>query len=103
MFTLSVFAALVVVGLIVLVGVGYFLVMNSMSKQEETLRAYNDDYYKYVDDVMKGFKELQLSFFRKENLMNRFLMPNRNKAGELDFKINYVFLSINLINRSLLT
>ena len=99
MFTLSVFAALVDVGLIILVGGCYFVVMNSMSKQVETLRSYNDDYYKYVDDVMKGFKELQLSFFRKENLMNRFLIPNRDQAGELDFKINYVFLSINLISQ----
>jgi len=40
-----------------------------------------------------------LSFFRKENLMNRFLIPNRDQAGELDFKINYVFLSINLISQ----
>lgn len=99
MFTLSVLGALVVVGLIALVGGCYFIVINSMSKQVETLRAYNDDYYKYVDDVMKGFKDLQLSFFRKENLMNRFLIPNRDKAGELDFKINYVFLSINLIGQ----
>jgi len=99
MFTLSVLGALVVVGLITIVGGCYFIVMNSMSKQVETLRTYNDDYYKYVDDVMKGFKELQLSFFRKENLMNRFLILNRDKAGELDFKINYVFLSINLISQ----
>lgn len=99
MFTLSIFGALVVVGLIVLVGGCYFVVMNSMSKQVTTLREFNDDYYKYVDDVMKGFKELQLSFFRKENLMNRFLIPNRDKAGVLDFKINYVFLSINLISQ----
>ena len=99
MFKLSVFAALIVVGLIILVGACYFIVMNSMSKQVAVLRSYNDDYYKYVDDVMKGFKELQLSFFRKENLMNRFLIPNRDGAGELDFKINYVFLSINLISQ----
>ena len=99
MFTLSVLGGLVVVGLIALVGGCYFVVMNSMSKQVTKLREYNDDYYKYVDDVMKGFKELQLNFFRKENLMNRFLIPNRDEAGELDFKINYVFLSINLISQ----
>ncbi|PKV49532.1 putative ATP-binding cassette transporter [Aquimarina sp. MAR_2010_214] len=99
MFTLSVFGALTVIGLIVLVAGCYFVIMNSMSKQVETLRNYNDGYYKYVNDVMNGFKELQLSFFRRENLMNRFLVPNRNSAGELDFKISYVFLSINLISQ----
>jgi len=99
MFTLSVAAALIVVGLIILVAGCYFIVMNSMSKQVEKLREYNDHYYEYVDDVMKGFKELKLNFFRRDNLMNRFLIPNRNKAGVLDFKINYIFLSINLISQ----
>ncbi len=99
MFTLSITAALIVVGLIILVAGCYFIVMNSMSKQVEKLREYNDHYYKYVDDVMKGFKELKLNFFRRKNLMNRFLIPNRDQAGVLDFRINYVFLSINLISQ----
>lgn len=99
MFTLSTQAALIVCGMIVLVAACYFIVMNSMSKEVEKLRKHNEDYYKYVDDVMKGFKELKLSFFRRENLMNRFLVPNRDSACELDFKINYVFLSINLISQ----
>lgn len=99
LFTLSFSAASIVVGLIIVVAGCYFLIINSMSKQVEKLRSYNEDYYKYVDDVMKGFKELQLNFFRRKNLMNRFLIPNRNKAEQLDFKTNYVFLSINLISQ----
>ncbi|WP_428741191.1 cyclic peptide export ABC transporter [Tenacibaculum sp.] len=99
LFTLSVPSALIVVGLVIMIGAFYFVVMNMMSKQVESLRKFNDDYYEYVDDVMKGFKKLKLSFFRTENLMNKFLIPNRNEAGNLDFKINYVFLSINLISQ----
>ncbi|WP_166923744.1 cyclic peptide export ABC transporter [Flavobacterium poyangense] len=99
MFTLSTISALIVIALIVLVAGCYFLVMNSMSKQVSQLRGYNENYYKYVDDVMKGFKELKLSFFRRESLMNNFLIPNRDQAMELDFKINYIFLSINLISQ----
>ncbi|RKR12113.1 putative ATP-binding cassette transporter [Flavobacterium sp. 90] len=99
MFTLSTLSALIVIALIVLVAGCYFLVMNSMSKQVAQLRGYNENYYKYVDDVMKGFKELKLSFFRRESLMNNFLIPNRNQSMDLDFKINYIFLSINLISQ----
>lgn len=99
LFTLSIPSALIVIGLVIIIGALYFIVMNMMSKQVESLRKFNDDYYEYVDDVMKGFKKLKLSFFRTENLMNKFLIPNRNEAGELDFKINYVFLSINLISQ----
>lgn len=99
LFTLSIPSALIVIGLVIMIGAFYFVVMNMMSKQVESLRKFNDDYYEYVDDVMKGFKKLKLSFFRTENLMNKFLIPNRNEAGNLDFKINYVFLSINLISQ----
>ena len=99
LFTLSIPSALIVIGLVIMIGAFYFIVMNMMSKQVENLRKFNDDYYKYVDDVMKGFKKLKLSFFRTENLMNKFLIPNRDEAGKLDFRINYVFLSINLISQ----
>lgn len=99
MFTLSTLSALIVIALIVLVAGCYFMVMKSMSKQVAQLRGYNENYYKFVDDVMKGFKELKLSFFRRESLMNNFLIPNRNQSMDLDFKINYIFLSINLISQ----
>ncbi|RSC93308.1 cyclic peptide export ABC transporter [Tenacibaculum singaporense] len=99
MFTLSIVSALIVIGLIIVVAACYFIVMNSMSKKVAALREYNEHYYQYVDDVMKGFKELKLSFFRRKNLMNRFLIPNRNEARDLDFRINYIFLSINLISQ----
>lgn len=99
MFTISLTSALIVVVLIIAVAACYLFVIKSMSKKVVSLREYNDDYYKYVDDVMKGFKKLKLSFFRTENLMNKFLIPNRDQAGELDFKISYTFLSINLISQ----
>lgn len=99
LFTLSVLSAVIVLGLVIMIGACYFVVMHMMSKQVEHLRRFNDDYYQYVDDVMKGFKKLKLSFFRSENLMNKFLIPNRNEAEQLDFRINYIFLSINLISQ----
>lgn len=99
MFSLSTISALIVIGLIGMVAGSYLIVMRSMTKQVFKLRQYNEHYYKHVDDVMKGFKELKLNFFRRENLMNRFLVPNRDQAMNLDFKINYVFLSINLISQ----
>jgi len=99
MFTLSFVSALIVVALIVLVGACYFVVMNTMSKRVNQLREYNDGYYKSVDDVIRGFKELKINFIRRENLMNKFIVPNRDAAMNLDFNINYVFLSINLISQ----
>jgi putative ATP-binding cassette transporter len=99
LFTLSITAALVVIFLIISMGVIYFLVINVMSQKESNLRKLNEHYYKYVDDVIKGFKGLKLSNKKRENLTNNYLSPNRENAKELDFEINYVFLSINLISQ----
>jgi len=98
LFTLSIVAALVVIFLIILIGFIYFFIVNMMSKKVETIRKYNEYYYKYVEDVIKGFKEFKLNKQRRTNLMQNYLIPNRENAKELDFKINYVFLSINLIS-----
>ncbi|WP_428229099.1 cyclic peptide export ABC transporter [Flavobacterium sp.] len=99
LFTLSVSAALVVIALIILIAVVYFFVISSMSQKVGILRKYNEHYYKYVDDVIKGFKGFKLSTQRREKLMYEHLSPNRENAKELDFNINYVFLSINLISQ----
>jgi putative ATP-binding cassette transporter len=99
LFTLSVSSALTVVTLIILIAVTYFIVINTMSKKVTNLRKYNEHYYEYVDDVIKGFKGFKLSGLRRENLMNKHLSPNRENAKVLDFNINYVFLSINLISQ----
>lgn len=98
LFTLSIVAALVVIFLIFLIGFIYFFIVNMMSKKVEMIRKYNEYYYKYVEDVIKGFKEFKLNKQRRTNLMQNYLTPNRENAKELDFKINYVFLSINLIS-----
>ncbi|MBC8756497.1 cyclic peptide export ABC transporter [Kordia sp. YSTF-M3] len=99
MFTLSPVSALIVLGLIIVVAACYFIVMNSMSKEVGTLRKYNEYYYGYVDDLLGGFKELKLSAIRRKNMMSKYLGPNRDDSEELDFKVNYVFLSINMISQ----
>ncbi len=99
MFTLSAVSAAIVIVLVILVALCYFVVMNSMSNQVAKLRKLNEHYYKYVDDLIGGFKELKLSKSRQRNIMKEHLGPNRDKSEGLDFNINYVFLSINMISQ----
>ncbi len=99
MFTLSPISAGIVLVLIILVAVCYFIVMNTMSSQVSRLRKFNEHYYSYVDDLILGFKELKLSVSRRKNIMENYLGPNRDDSEGLDFKINYVFLSINMISQ----
>lgn len=99
MLMISFTSALIVIVMILAVAGCYFTVMSRMTNEVARLRKFNEHYYKHVEDVTKGFKELKLNFFRRENLMNKFLIPNRNEAMDLDFNVNYVFLSINLISQ----
>ncbi|MDI5888441.1 cyclic peptide export ABC transporter [Flavobacterium yafengii] len=99
MFTLSVVSAVVVIILIIAIAGIYFYVMSTMYQKVATLRKFNENYYNYVQDVIKGFKDFKLGPQRRKNLMNKYLSPNRENARELDYKINYVFLSINLISQ----
>jgi len=99
MFSLSTKAAFIVLLLIILVGTCYFLVMNMMTKQVGELRILNEHYYRFVNDLIGGFKELKLSQTRRKNILSNYLIPNRNQSEKLDFKVNFVFLSINLISQ----
>ncbi|WP_241480025.1 cyclic peptide export ABC transporter [Kordia jejudonensis] len=99
MFTLSLTSACIVIVLIVIVAGSFLVVMRVMSKKIAKLRSYSDEYYKYVDDVVKGFKELKLNYFRRKNLMNRFLIPNRDNAESLDYKVSLAFYFIGLISK----
>jgi cyclic peptide transporter len=99
MFTLSITSAMIVITLIILVSGSFVVVMTVMSKKIAKLRSYSDEYYQYVDDVIKGFKELKLNYFRRKNLMSRFLIPNRNNAESLDYKVSFAFYLIGLISQ----
>lgn len=99
MFSLSIYAGLIVLGLIIIIAVIYFVVMNTMNGRINVLRKFNEHYYKYVNDVIKGFKNLKVNSTLSQNLLSKNLFPNRDQAKELDYNVNYIFLSINLISQ----
>lgn len=99
MFAISLYSALIVLGLIIMIAALFFVVINTMSQQISILRKYNEHYYSYVNDVIKGFKGLKVDRKKRNNLMNNYLSPNRDESKNLDYKINFVFLSINLISQ----
>lgn len=99
MFSLSMYAGLSILALIVCIAVVYFIVMTTMKGDVAILRKFNEHYYNYVNDVVKGFKNLKVNATLSQNLLHQNLIPNRDQAKELDYSINYVFLSINLISQ----
>lgn len=99
MFCISFFSGLIVLGLIILIASVFFMVTKTMAKKLAVLRENNEHYYGYVQDVIKGFKELKADRNRRNNLLNKYLVPNRNASKSLDYEINFVFLSVNLISQ----
>lgn len=99
MFSMSLYAGLTVLGLILIIAIVYFIVINTMNSRIATLMKFNEDYYNYVNDVIKGFKNLKVNLILSQNLLSQNLFVNRDQAKELDYNINYVFLSINLISQ----
>ncbi len=99
MFTISFYSGLIVLGLIIVIAAIFFGVTRAMAKKLAILRENNEHYYSYVNDVIRGFKELKVDRNKRHNLLNKHLIPNRDDSKELDYKINFVFLSINLISQ----
>lgn len=99
MFSLSLSAGFIVFLIIIVIAAIYFFVMSTMNNHVSKLRKFNENYYEFVNDVIKGFKNLKSNFILSSNLLNNHLIPNREKAKRLDYKINYIFLSINLISQ----
>ncbi|MBO9586224.1 MAG: cyclic peptide export ABC transporter [Flavobacterium sp.] len=99
MFWISFYSGLIVLGLIVLIAAVFFVVIKTMAKKIAVLRKNNEHYYSYVNDVIKGFKELKVDNNKRKNLLSKHLIPNRDESKSLDYEINFVFLSINLISQ----
>ena len=99
MFCISFYSGLIVLALIILIAVVFFVVIKTMAKKLSILRKNNEHYFSYVNDVIKGFKELKVDNNKRKNLLNKHLIPNRDESKALDYEINFVFLSINLISQ----
>ncbi|MDW3191878.1 MAG: cyclic peptide export ABC transporter [Cytophagales bacterium] len=98
MFTISVVSASIVFSLIVIMTGVYFFIINLMSSQMNKLREYDETYHEYIKDLVDGFKEFKLSLVRRTNVVSKYLNPNRDKSEQLDYKLNYVFLSLSMIS-----
>lgn len=96
---LSLPATLFVAGLIALIVFVYFSVSRKLSGRMQHLRQLNDRYFKLVDDVLKGFRELRLSARRRHNLVNKYLQPNRAEARDKETYVSDYLSFIGLLSQ----
>jgi multidrug/microcin transport system ATP-binding/permease protein len=92
-------SALVVVSMIAVIAFIYIVLSKRVSKNVEQVRSLNDSYFKIVDDVLKGFKELKLSTTRITNLREKHLRTNRKSVRDGESYVSNYFLAINLFSQ----
>jgi cyclic peptide transporter len=82
MFWISWVGGLIVLGLMSALLVIY-LVRNKRAERDlNELRDLQNDYYRYLRDLLQGFKEIKMSILRNDNIFTKFLSKNR-KRGRL--------------------
>lgn len=75
----------------------FYIVRNSaIEKDLNVLRDLRNDYFRYLNDFLHGFKEVKMSVTRSSNIYNKFLKKNR-----LDSKGISVNTSIKYMNNEL--
>ncbi|WP_367867920.1 cyclic peptide export ABC transporter [Pedobacter sp. WC2423] len=98
-FILSFTAAMIVVSMIALMAMGYVIYNKRLFKRVQLLRKLNDLYFKVVDDILKGFKELKLSKVKSINLFDKFLGNNRKEVRDVEIGIVNKYLVLNLFSQ----
>lgn len=76
--------------LIIMVGflIGTFVTRSKMRKANyEVLRKIEIQYYKYLSDLLDGFKDIKMSSVKNETLYKGYIGDNRNQAKLIDIKL----------------
>ncbi|OMP77908.1 cyclic peptide export ABC transporter [[Flexibacter] sp. ATCC 35208] len=95
----SLASAIAVMLIIMAITAFYFLVNKKNTRALSLLRELNDLYFGMVDDTLKGFKELKLSTARRNNLVSKFLHPNREKVRTTETYVSRRFTVVNLLSQ----
>jgi putative ATP-binding cassette transporter len=99
LFSITVGGGVIVALLILIISYIYFFISNQLSNKLNALRNYNDYFHKYMNDILIGFKDLKVSFSRRQNLFQKFVKTNRDNAKKHDTYLSNSFMSINILSQ----
>ncbi len=92
LFWQSVLGATVVLATMSFLLVFYILRNVKIEKELEKLRDLQNHFFRYINDLLYGFKELKMSATRNENIHTKFLKKNRFEGRKIaqDTRISYL-------------
>ncbi|QJB39294.1 ATP-binding cassette domain-containing protein [Chitinophaga oryzae] len=99
LFTISVPAAALVLGVMLLLAALYFYKNIRIVQYLNETRSLSDSYHVSIRDLLNGFKEVKMSSRRNDNLYFKHLNKNRLVAKTLNYKILQGWLNNDLLGR----
>ncbi|WP_281322340.1 ATP-binding cassette domain-containing protein [Flavobacterium aestivum] len=92
LFYISPIGASLVVATMVVLLVFYLVRNNAIEKDLNERRDLQNTYYRYLADMLHGFKELKMGITRSNNIFDKFLVHNRLKGKNIgiDTSIKYM-------------
>lgn len=69
----------------------------NIAKDLNEVRDLQDEYYEYIRELMEGFKQIRISFLRNNNLFNKYISVNRNRAKILSVKTSRKYVANELM------
>lgn len=97
LFWISPFGGAIILALMTLLLL-FYLARNKLIEAElQKQRSLQNQYYKYLGDLLSGFKELKMSILRNENIYTKFLMQNRIKNKTIAVTNSIKFMDNELI------
>ena len=92
LFYMSWVGALLVIGMMASLFIFYMVRNVYIEKDLNKVRTLRDDYYKILDDLINGFKEVKTNPIRSQNLFEKFLLTNRMDAKNMSLGANIKYM-----------
>lgn len=92
LFYISAIGAILVIAAMTVLVVFYLIRNNAIEKDLNERRDLQNTYYRYLADLLHGFKELKMGITRSNNIFEKFLVQNRLKGKNIgiDTSIKYM-------------
>ncbi|KIO74907.1 hypothetical protein TH53_23800 [Pedobacter lusitanus] len=97
LFWVSIIGGVIITGLMGLLLCLYLYKNRGIENELNKLRDLQNDYYKYLIDLLDGFKELKMSLKRNSTIYNKFLKNNRIEGKLLGVSSSVKYMNNELI------
>lgn len=76
----------IVLAMAALLFVVYFVQNKKISAAFETIRELENEYYRYLNDLLSGYKDIKMSSVRNQTIYEEYLQKNRKETEKLETK-----------------